>query len=499
MLTWIKSSLTLRIFLTTCGLLMAVCMATYGAIACLTPLTYTNILEEELEQKTALLLTALSERDPSGCNELLSAFCKETGAGLRLLDEYGQTLYDTLPSEADALENSAENVTVATQESEMPEPGWAEAYTEAGDVIAAEEAVIHQLTVTQAYLSAGKEQAFFFRNGTMGLLRIAGGKKAVNQASEAMKKTLPFLALLIFGVSLFASFFYARLITRPIVDISRIAAGIAALNFNVRWKQHRTDEIGALGSSLNTLSDNLAGTLADLKAANERLRQDIDREREMEQQRSAFFSAASHELKTPVTILKGQLSGMLAQIGVYRDREKYLSRALEVTGRMEALIKELLTISQIEAGSFVLKSSLVHLNELIARQLELDEDLIGQKDLHIDAHLVSDIVLRGNQNLLSNALDNVLMNAILYSPLHAAIRIALEAQTLTIENTGVSLPEEALPRLFTPFYRVEPSRSRQSGGSGLGLYLVKLILELHSASCEMNNSEDGVVFTARFT
>lgn len=219
----------------------------------------------------------------------------------------------------------------------------------------------------------------------------------------------------------------------------------------------------------------------------------------MEQQRSAFFSAASHELKTPVTILKGQLSGMLAQIGVYRDREKYLSWALEVTGRMEALIKELLTISRIEAGSFVLKSSLVHLNELIARQLELDEDLIGQKDLHIDTHLVSDIVLRGNQNLLANALDNVLMNAILYSPPHAAIRIALEAQILTIENTGVFLPEEALPRLFTPFYRVEPSRSRQSGGSGLGLYLVKLILELHSASCEMNNSEDGVVFTARFT
>ncbi len=95
-------------------------------------------------------------------------FAKRQGTGLRLSDEYGQTLYDTLPSEADALENSAENVTVVTQESEMPEPGWAKAYTEAGDVIAAEEAVIHQLTVTQAYLSAGKKQAFFFRDGTMG-------------------------------------------------------------------------------------------------------------------------------------------------------------------------------------------------------------------------------------------------------------------------------------------------------------------------------------------
>ena len=104
-----------------------------------------------------------------------------------------------------------------------------------------------------------------------------------------------------------------------------------------------------------------------------------------------------------------------------------------------------------------------------------------------------------NQDLLTNALDNVLMNAILYSPQGASIRILLDAHTMTIENTGVSIPEEALSQLFTPFYRVEQSRSRQSGGSGLGLYLVRLILELHNASCEIKNSEDGVVFSARFT
>lgn len=219
----------------------------------------------------------------------------------------------------------------------------------------------------------------------------------------------------------------------------------------------------------------------------------------MERQRSAFFSAASHELKTPVTILKGQLSGMLAQIGVYRDRDKYLARALQVTGRMESLIKEILIISRIEAGSFVLKTDTVNLSEMMERQLELDEELLAQKGLHIEKHMASDVTIRGNQDLLTNALDNVLMNAILYSPQGASIRILLDAHTMTIENTGVSIPEEALPQLFTPFYRVEQSRSRQSGGSGLGLYLVRLILELHNASCEIKNSEDGVVFSAWFT
>ena len=132
-------------------------------------------------------------------------------------------------------------------------------------------------------------------------------------------------------------------------------------------------------------------------------------------------------------------------------------------------------------------------------ELMLDEELLAQKELHIEKHLASDVTIRGNQDLLTNALDNVLMNAILYSPQGASIRILLDAHTMTIENTGVSIPEEALPQLFTPFYRVEQSRSRQSGGSGLGLYLVRLILELHNASCEIKNSEDGVVFSARFT
>lgn len=397
------------------------------------------------------------------------------------------------------MEGTAERAAITTEESETLEQDAVMQATEAGDATGTAESVIHQITVTDAYISADEARTFFFRDRTMGHLLVVGGKKAVNQASEAMKKTLPFLVLLILGVSLLTSFFYTRWITRPIVDISHIAARIAGLNFSSRWAQHRTDEIGALGDSLNTLSDNLSGALTELKAANERLQQDMERERDMERQRSAFFSAASHELKTPVTILKGQLSGMLAQIGVYRDRDKYLARALQVTGRMESLIKEILIISRIEAGSFVLKTDTVNLSEMMERQLELDEELLAQKGLHIEKHLASDVTIRGNQDLLTNALDNVLMNAILYSPQGASIRIALDAHTLTIENTGVSIPEEALPQLFTPFYRVEQSRNRQSGGSGLGLYLVRLILELHNASCEIKNSEDGVVFSARFT
>ena len=291
MWTRIKHSLTLRIFLMTCGLMIAVCAATYGAIAYLTPLTYTSILQEDLDQKTEALLTALSGREPSACDELLSAFCRETGAALRLSDEYGRILYDTISSEAYLVEGTAERAAITTEESETLEQDAVMQATEAGDATGTAESVIHQITVTDAYISADEARTFFFRDRTMGYLLVVGGKKAVNQASEAMKKTLPFLVLLILGVSLLTSFFYTRWITRPIVDISHIAARIAGLDFSSRWAQHRTDEIGALGDSLNTLSDNLSGALTELKAANERLQQDMERERDMERQRSAFFSA----------------------------------------------------------------------------------------------------------------------------------------------------------------------------------------------------------------
>ena len=130
------------------------------------------------------------------------------------------------------------------------------------------------------------------------------------------------------------------------------------------------------------------------------------------------------------------------------------------------------------------------------KQLTLDEELIEQKQLQLDVKIAPDAIVQGNENLLANALDNVLMNAILYSPLGATIRVRVQTRAFSVENTGVSIPEESLAQLFTPFYRVEQSRNRKSGGSGLGLYLVKSILELHGATCSMQNTQEGVCFAA---
>lgn len=516
MLKKFRGSLTLRIFLLTSALLIAVCAITYGMIAYLTPISYTAILEDELNQQVEVLVGELEKVTPDSSETLLSDFARQTGADIRVVDDWGNVLYDTMPAEDTAVSMaSEESIQYASSDHEAAvsaveggeallatAPPSSDAIAVIADddspVASGEESAVTIVERTATAAESDHTYHFIFAEGTGATLTAQGGMRAVNQATEALGRILPYLAAIVLLISLGGSFFLARFITRPIVSMSGIAQRMSKLDFAARWDKQRSDEIGALGESLNLLSDNLSGALGDLSEANKQLRSDIEREREIERQRMAFFSAASHELKTPITILKGQLSGMLAQVGIYQDREKYLARALTVIGRMESLVKEILTINRIEAVGYSLKAVSVDLSALMEKQLMQDAELITQKELTVETEIEAGVIVQGDEALLSNVLDNVLMNAVLYSPARAFISAKVSENMFSVENTGAFIPEESLAELFTPFYRVEQSRNRKSGGSGLGLYLTKSILDLHGASCEMRNTPRGVLFCATF-
>lgn len=201
---------------------------------------------------------------------------------------------------------------------------------------------------------------------------ISPHTRAVNQAVQALKQVAPWLLLAMLLFSAACAFFYSRYLARPIVRLSGIAQRMAGLDFGWQCQEQRRDEIGVLGRSLDHMAQQLSGALTELKQANDALRGEMEQERELERQRLAFFSAASHELKTPITILKGQLTGMLDGVDVYRDRDKYLARSLQVTGRMETLVQEILTISRMESGAVASKLAPLDLSELVRQQLELD-------------------------------------------------------------------------------------------------------------------------------
>ena len=334
------------------------------------------------------------------------------------------------------------------------------------------------------------------------ILLLAKNTNKESQVVLALQKTLPILSVAILLVSVIAAFFYTWYMTKPIKKISKLSKQMADMNFSGLCPTNRTDEIGVLSHSLNDLSKKLAAALSDLQEANQKLQADIDMERRLEKQRVEFFAAASHELKTPITIIKGQLQGMLYQVGRYKDRETYLAQSLEITDTLGKMVQELLTISRLDTPGYTCKKSNLNLSNLINDRLTAFEDLFMQKDLTVEQSISPEVYILGDMQLLQKALDNLLGNAAAYSEAGNQIIVKLweenEKVNLTIENTGAHIPDEAISKLFEPFYRIDQSRNRQTGGTGLGLYIVKTILNLHEAKIEVTNTLQGVIVSTQF-
>ena len=334
------------------------------------------------------------------------------------------------------------------------------------------------------------------------ILLLAKNTNKESQVVLALQKTLPILSVTILLVSVIAAFFYTWYMTKPIKKISKLSKQMADMNFSGLCPTNRTDEIGVLSHSLNDLSKKLAAALSDLQEANQKLQADIDMERRLEKQRVEFFAAASHELKTPITIIKGQLQGMLYQVGRYKDRETHLAQSLEITDTLGKMVQELLTISRLDTPGYTCKKSNLNLSNLINDRLTAFEDLFMQKDLTVEQSISPEVYILGDMQLLQKALDNLLGNAAAYSEAGNQIIVKLweenEKVNLTIENTGAHIPDEAISKLFEPFYRIDQSRNRQTGGTGLGLYIVKTILNLHEAKIEVTNTLQGVIVSTQF-
>ena len=488
----LAESLTVRIFLLTFLLLLGAGGLTFALIAWATPITYTAVISDRLQAQVADLTQQLAQTNLADAGPILDAFVRESGAEVAL----------TAPGGAEADTGSL---------LVLPEEDWQVAVTMSGadNSVQTYEADTYQVQIDRADGVVTATQTgilttqitFADQEGTYQLL-VSPQLRLANQAVEALGRVAPWLALALLAFSLLCAFGYSRYITRPIVRLNGIAGRMAELDLQWVCGERRRDEIGQLGRSLDKMARRLSAALTDLETANQALRGEVARERELDRQRMAFFSAASHELKTPVTILKGQLAGMLEGVGVYQDRDKYLLRSLQTTGRMERLIGEMLSISRMESGSAAVRQEPVDLSALMAQQLALDRELLEQRGQQLVSALTPGITVPADASLLGKAVGNLLSNASRYSPEGAEIRVwcgRLEGRpALSVENTGARISGDALPHLFEAFYREEGSRNRSTGGSGLGLYLVKMILDRHGAVCTIGNTADGVKAEVHF-
>ena len=323
---------------------------------------------------------------------------------------------------------------------------------------------------------------------------------ATESISGIFSKVFPYVLVAIILISALTAFFYSRYLARPIVGISNISKKMTALNMSWRCDVSRSDEIGVLAVNLNEMAVRLDNALCELQTANEKLQEDIEKGREQDKRRRDFFSAISHELKTPVTILKGELDGMILNVGKFKDRDKYLQEAYETTQSIEALVREILTLAKLDTLSLTFEET--PLSDLADECCRIYGTLAQKKLIQINRKYDENIVIQADKNQMQTVISNVIGNAVKHSPEGSIVDISLSQKDseviLTVENSGVHIDKSELAQTWEPFYRTDKSRSRDTGGSGLGLYIVKSILDMHGFEYGIENTDSGVLFTIKF-
>lgn len=290
----------------------------------------------------------------------------------------------------------------------------------------------------------------------------------------------------------------SRWFSRPLIAMAGLADRMSELDFSTKYQGGSTDEIGQLGQSLNRLSAYLEQTIRELRQSNEQLAQEIKEKERIDNMRQEFIVNVSHELKTPIALIQGYAEGLTAGVADDpEDRKYYCDTIADEADHMNKLVMQLLNLSRLELGAEQTYSEDIDLHELCAEAVRKTAVLCESRGLTVEYDGTC-ITVRTDGDLLDQVLMNYLSNAIRYTVDGGKIKISAkqtgDCVRLTVFNEGDGLPEEELPKIWEKFYRTDRARTREAGGTGIGLSLVRAIADTLHGSCGVENVEGGIVF-----
>lgn len=333
--------------------------------------------------------------------------------------------------------------------------------------------------------------------GYIALLQIP--MAAVEESISANHTFHIYAAAITLLIGLIGVFIFSRGFVRPILDIADIARRVEKLDFSKKYEGGRQDEIGLLGESINSMSDRLEGVIESLNTANEQLKVEIEKEKRIDIMRKDFIAAVSHELKTPVALIQGYSEGLRDNIANEDKKTFYCDVIEDEARRMGALVNELLELSRLESGSMKLELAEFSIEELVYTVAAKYSLAAEERSIALDIQKIGEAVnVCADRDKIQRALVNYLDNAFKNVDTGGKVSVRLiqsgAAVRIEVENTGSNIPEKELDMIWNQFYKLDKSRSRSLGGSGLGLSIVKEIASLHNGTCGAYNTESGVVF-----
>lgn len=312
---------------------------------------------------------------------------------------------------------------------------------------------------------------------------------------------ITYIGIVTLIIGIIAAFVLSSYISKPIKQLSNIAERMSELDFDIKYDGKDKGEIGLLGKSMNNMSQKLEENISQLKTANLELQRDIDKKEKLEKMRTDFLSNVSHELKTPIALIQGYAEGL--KEGITDDPESmdfYCSVIMDEAAKMNNMVKRLLTLNQIEFGEDELVMERFDINELVKSVVNANELRATQKNLSITYDILdTPLYVWADEYKVEEVVTNYLSNAINHCCNENIIKIKVghidkDNIRVSVFNTGNNIPEADIEHIWEKFYKVDKARTREYGGNGIGLSIVKAIVESMGKTCGVNNLSDGVEF-----
>lgn len=322
---------------------------------------------------------------------------------------------------------------------------------------------------------------------------------SIHDSVAISNKFMAYVGAAVLALGSLLMYFATKKVTSPILSLASLSARMSELDFEARYDGTSEDEIGVLGRSMNTLSEKLKETIGELKTANNELQRDIEEKIRIDETRKDFIANVSHELKTPIALIQGYAEGLTEGMAEDKDsRDYYCEVIMDEANKMNKMVRQLLTLTALEFGNDLPVMEQFDLTALIGGILSSAGILIQQKEAQVIFTQKEPVYVWADEFKIEEVITNYLNNAL--NHLSGERRIEIRVETMDKEvkvsvfNTGSQIPEEDLDKLWTKFYKVDKAHTREYGGSGIGLSIVKAIMDSHNKSCGVENRPDGVAF-----
>ena len=301
-------------------------------------------------------------------------------------------------------------------------------------------------------------------------LTIAGKYEPAELMKSAMLRALPLSVICCVFLSVLCAYFFSKGTTSSIRQLSKAVKKMSELDQSAQCLISSQDELGELANDVNQLYHRLLCMIENLE---------LEKEKTSENERAKidFLRSASHELKTPVTALNAMLENMILGVGRYQDYDDCLPECKAITERLSEMIHEILETSKLSVSTKNAVPIKINVSELLASLCEPYQLIATTHGVQFHLKIDDAVSVELPIHEFSKALSNILGNAVAYTPNGKCVSVYLRAHMIVVENECTPISKEELPHLFEPFYRPDFSRNRETGGNGLGLYIVATIFQ----------------------